>query len=221
MDIRKNAGLVIMIVAALELCFFICGGSIWLNDLDFGTNKKSEAIQGESFNISTDKKIPTIEGVDPDEIFNNTYYRALDVLSEGVAYGTTWLKLCPNEQIDINNERYVQVCDTNYTSLSAIKAPLKGVVTDKLINFFIDNNLVDKDGKLYAKPITVTKDETYLKLVTYEVTDISKDKVSYKVRSEYSDLDCGGDCDYAYKTHVFEVVKEGNNWLVSNIEMPY
>lgn len=221
MDIKKNAGLVIMIVTALELCFFICGGGIWLNDLDFGVNKNNKPIEGKSFNISTNKPLPTIEGVDPDEIFNNTYYKALDVLSEGIAYGTTWLNLCPNEQIDINNKKYVEVCDTRYTSVASIKAPLKGIITDKFMDFLMDDNFVDKDGKLYSKPINVNKNAKYSKFISYEVTDISENSISYKVRSEYSDLNCDGDCDYMYKTHVFELVKEGNNWLVSNMEMPY
>lgn len=221
MNIKRNAGLVIMIITAIELCFFICGASMWLDSLSYGTSKSTEQVQGRSFNISTKKEIPTIEGVDPDEIFNNTYYNALNVLSEGIAYGTTWVKLCPNVQIDINGETYVEVCDTKYKSVSSIKAPLKNIVTDKFVNFLMDNNFVEKDGKLYAKPILVSKNAMYSKLINYEVTDISKTNISYKVRSEYSDLNCGGDCDYIYKTHVFELVKEGNNWLVSNMEMPY
>ena len=219
-ELKQTAGIIIVLIAVIEMGFLICGGGLWINqlDLDFSNyaTTSTTSVEGKEFSI----KLPELD-VDTDELFNSTYFNVLSVLSDSVAYGTSWLPLCLDSQTEVNSKTYVEVCSQNYNSVESVKKPLEKYLTSDYIDYFVDDIYVNSAGKLYVRPVVVSKDETYVGFDSFEVKESSKKKITYIVRSKYSELNCGNKCNYVYKNHLFELVKEGNNWLVSNMEMPY
>ncbi len=209
------AGFVIIVIAVIELIVTLFGGGIWLGSLSFETDSaKTTIIDGKSFNVE-------VNNLDQDVLFANTYYKALDVLSEGIAFGTTWLEICPNTQTEINGEIYIEICDERYSSVDSIKNSLNEYISIDYINKLMDNNFLDYNGKLYIKPINISKNQNYAGFVSYKLINKTNDKVTYLVKSKYIDLNCNENCDFEYKDHIFELTKEEGNWVVSNFEMPY
>lgn len=209
------AGFLIIAFTIAELIITIAGGGIWLNNLNFDSYSfKSNSIEGKSFNVE-------INNVDQDVLFANTYYKALDALSEGISFGTTWLEICPNTQTQINGEIYIQVCDDRYTSVESIKLPLKKYISLNYINKLMDNNYLDYNDKFYIRPIQINKNQKYAGFVSYKLENKTANKITYSVKSKYSELNCNNKCEYTYKDHTFELSKEEGNWVVSNFEMPY
>lgn len=215
-ELKRKAGFIIVLVAVVELSFAFAFGGIWFNNQNFyQVNSETTQIEGAGLNSQINQT------VDSDSLFANTYYKALEVLSEGIAFGTTWLEICPNSQVQIEDDVYVKICSNKYFNRQDIVDSVSKYVSKDYIEYLMEDNFIDYEGDLYIKPLSITKNEEYIEFSSYKLISKTNDKIVYSVKSKYGALNCGDKCNYTYKEHLFELVREGNNWLVSNFEMPY
>lgn len=217
--VKRNAGLTIIFISIVVLIITFYSGGIWVLNVDFiGTSSKgNNHISGGGFNA----EILDVNSIDADSEFANTYFKALNLLSNSISFGTTWLEVCESGQIEIDNEIYVEVCSDKYSSKLDIVNSLKDYVSTDYISELMGDNFVDKDGRLYIKPVFVDKNNNYIEFVSYRVARKTSNQIIYMVKSKYGVLDCGDSCEYSYKEHKFTLVRERNKWVVSNLEMPY
>lgn len=214
---NHKAGFTMIAIAVLVLSLSFLGGGIYLNSINLSTkSSNSDSIEG----IDKRAEANTTSN-DVDNIFANTYYNALDVLSEGIYYGTGWLSICPNSQMELNGEIYVKVCNDTYNKKSTIVDKAKNIISSNYINELMKDDYIDYNESLYIKPYSVDKNQEYVGFVSYKVLSQSSDKIVYSIKSKYSKLDCDNNCNYNYKEHKMTLTKEQGKWLVSNIEMPY
>lgn len=212
--LKLNAGFLIILVAVVSLCITILSGGIWFLSIDYSQIFNTKTISGNSMNAQ-------VKLIDHDELFDNHYYSSLELLSNTIAYGTTWLDLCAESQTFIGEKVYMQVCSDIYSSIKSIKTALSKYISNDLISFYMADYYKEYNNGLYVVPFNITKDDTYAGLKSYVVKSKTSSKIEYIVTSKYSDVDCGDSCKYTYKNHKFVLEKQNNNWVVTGIEMPY
>ena len=217
--VYKKAGLTIVFIAIISLILTFYVGGVWILNINFvGNGSKGNAgISGNDFNA----EILDVNSIDADSLFANTYFQSLNILSNSISFGTTWLEVCETGQIEIDNEIYVEVCSDKYSSTSDIYDSLSDYISTDYIYELMEENFIDRNGKLYIKPIYIDKNDKYVEFVSYRVAQKTSNKIVYMVKSKYGVLDCGDSCDYSYKEHKFTLIRERNKWVVSNFEMPY
>ena len=217
---RINSGYVIIFISIICLMITIFSGGIWFSGLDLTPKKEEVAldISGKSRKASIDNEIDT------DQIFEDTYYKALNVLSNTIAYGSTWLEICPNSQIDLNGKVLLKTCSEDYKTKNDIVEYLKSVATEKLISFMMGDYYIDygenTEDSLYIDPVSTEADSTYIDVDSFEVISKSNTRIEYLVTSIYGDRTCEGDCNYDFKSHKFVVINDNGNWLVDEMEFP-
>lgn len=212
--LKTNPGFVIILVSVIIFVILILCGGIWMANIDFSSFFQYDSISSNELNASG-------SNIDEDVIFEDSYYVSLDLLSNTVAYGTTWLDLCNNSQTTINNQVYMKVCSNTYKSVSSIKDELKKYISDDLIDIFMSDYYIDYNDSLYVIPVSTSKNEDYLSFESYKVINKTINKIEYIVTSKYSDINCVDNCKYSYKEHKFVLEKENNKWLVKEFELPY
>lgn len=215
-ELKRKAGFIIILIAVVEFSFAFTFGGVWFNNQNFfPIDTETSKIEGSGLNSQINS------GVDADSLFANTYYKALEGLSEGIAFGTTWLEICPNSQVQIGDDVYVKICSNKYFDKQDIVDSVSKYISKEYIEYLMEDNFIDYEGDLYIKPISIVKNEEYIEFSSYKVISKTSKKIVYSVKSKYGPLGCNADCNYTYKEHSFELIREGNSWLVSNFEMPY
>jgi len=215
-NVKNQAGFIIILICVIVSIIGCFGSHLWLSNLDFSEYSRA-SIDGSGFDANGNNG----QTIDVKNLFSNKYNQILQVLSSGIAHGTTWLTICPNSQIEVGNDIYIEVCSDEYNSVAAIKNSLSGYVTDDYIEHLMEDNYLDKNGKLYIKPVFSEKNEEYLGFVSYNIVQKTQDKIVFLVKSKYQKQNCDEKCDTYYEEHKFILMREENEWLVSNIEMPY
>lgn len=213
-----NAGVIIIFISILILIIFIVASGIWslkLSALPIFTNNTK--IGGSGFNA----EIIDTKNIDTDKLFNSKYFNTLNLLSDSIAFGTTWLNVCENGQTIYNDDIYVKVCSDEFKSLKDIYDKFLPYVSNDYISELIGDNFIEKDGALYIKPVWIDKNNEYIGFDSYKVEEKTSDKIVYMVKSKYGKLNCTSNCNYSYNDNKFTLVREGNRWVVSNLEMPY
>lgn len=212
--LKTNPGFVIILVSVIAFIVLILCGGVWMANIDFSSFFPSYSISSNELNAA-------VSNIDEDKLFEDNYYDSLNILSNTVAYGTTWLDLCSNSQTTINNQVYVKVCSNTYKSVDSIKSELGKYISNNLIDIFISDYYIDYNDSLYVIPVSTSKNEDYLSFESYKVIDKTINKIEYMVTSKYSDINCVDNCKYSYKEHKFVLEKENNKWLVKEFELPY
>lgn len=213
MDEKKKAGFIIISISSLLLIITLVSGGIWFNSIDLSFSN-NDVISGSSFNASVDNDL------NHNEIFQDVYYSALDILSNRIYYGTTWLDVCPNSQKEIDGQVYVKVCSSEYDTIQSIKKSATNYISSDLVDELMGNNYLEKDGELYILPVSFGKNKEYAGFDSYYVKSSSPKKIEFVVKSKYMPLDCKSNCE-SFETHSLVLEKIGDNWVVSSIEMPY
>ena len=214
---KRKAGLVIIFVSVIVMIIGFFAGGIWTLTLDFGYINNNDDINGGGFNA----EIIDVNDIDADNLFQSSYFNALNILSDTIAFGTTWLEVCEFGQIDVNGEVYVKTCSDKYKTTQDIVNSLKNYLSVDYIKELMGDNFIDQDGNLYIKPVLIDKNNDYIEFVSYTVKQKTSDKIIYIVKSKYGKLGCESNCQYSYSTDKFILTREENKWVVSNLEMPY
>ena len=213
-ELRRNAGICILLVACICFVLLILFCFSWSNDYNFGIGQKIKKIfDSETQIASVEEKI---NSTDEKKLFDATYYDALDNLSD-LAYNTKWIDTCPNSQTRIGDELYVKVCDSRFTIKNDILYYYENIFSKDFTLKLIDKYYTDYNGELYLKPFVTEKNENYVKIDSYTVKFKTNDKISYVVKSMYKT----NESDFEYVDGVFEIVKNENVWVVSKIDLPF
>ena len=213
--LKLRAGFLIILVAVVSLCITILSGGLWFANIDYSNIFRTESI------MSSNDKNAEIQSINHEELFEEYYYGALDVLSNTVAYGTTWLELCVESQTLIGEDTYMKVCSNMYSSLKDIRKTLGEYVSTDLIDIYMSDYYKEYNNGLYVLPISITKDSTYAGFESYTLKNKTANKIEYIVTSKYSGFNCGDNCKYSYKKQSFVLEKQNNEWKVLEIELPY
>lgn len=214
MDSKQIAGLTIIIISMVILTIFLIGSFVKFSGIE------KEYVDSKIESVGLNATISD-EDVDADSLFATTYYDALSVIADGVASGSTWLEVCLNSQVTINDEIYVKVCNSNFKTVEDLKKYVNEYATKDYTNTLMGSNYINDNNSLYILPVAIEKDSNYKGFVSYNVKQVSSNKIIYLVKSKYTEKECSEDCEYTYKEHKFVLERENNKWLVSNMEMPY
>ena len=214
--LKRNAGVMLVIVSCACFIALIFCGSFWSNNLNMNILNayNSNEIKTSNKNYNEIKK--EINSVNADKVFNEMYEKALEK-SADFAYGTNWIKTCSNSQTKINDVLYVKICDDRFETINDIVNYYSDVFSNEFILKALKDEYYEYNNELYVKPFNVQKDDTYLGINSYRILYKTNNKISYLVKSEYK----MSNNNIAFQEHKFEIKKNGDIWQVVTFEYPF
>ena len=219
---KQKAGVCILFISVMIMIIgaFTFGFSYYVD-----TSVSFEGLSASISDINNTNSDSGVVNVDTKKLFEDNYYNVLSILSNSVAFGTTWLDLCQANSVVIDNDTYVKVCSDDFNTRNDVVKYLSDYLTSDYIEMLLDDYYIDYEDSgtyaLYIKPLNLNKDESYIDMDSYKVVSSTSNKIIYEVKSIYNDLNCKNNCQARYKSQKVTFVLENGNWLVDFMELPY